>query len=238
MAASSGLAVNKSAFQTGVADGMGWSNGKFGLVSSGSARRRLAAKSSDGGEAHGSEEEDDASFEELLDTLATTGIAFSVIFALRIWILFHWSRRANKQYYNHSRRVSDSRFRLQLRKSWRVRSKECPVKFKPLPASFVLPNFEFLVVGLFSIGLVESSVAALASPVCGRSCSLLTTVILIVLGALTLLALVLVLRFHALFSRSSWCAPQSSNAPGASCTELLCAPTCREGRETCSRKVL
>jgi len=197
--------VNKSAFQTGVAEGMGWSNGKFGLVPSGSARRRLAAKSSDGGEAHTSTEDDsEEDFEELLDTLATTGIAFSVIFALRIWILFHWSRRANKQYYNHSRRVSDSRFRLQLRKSRHVRRKERPVKFKPLPASFVFPNFEFLVVGLFSIGLVESSVAALASPVCGRSCSLLTTVILIVLGALTLLALVLVLRFHALFSRSSW----------------------------------
>ena len=188
--------MNQSAMQTGVADGLGWANGKFKLVgkrssraqrnASTSAGRRLAGKGTGG---DGEEEEEEADpFMELLDTITTTGIAAALLVTLRLGLHLYYSRYANAGYYRALRRVTDSSAstdsapsrrvpRLGVR---RVRSVEArlsrrrqgrdanerPPVFKPLPGAFVFPSIEFMFFGIFSLGLTESAVAALCSDTC------------------------------------------------------------------------
>jgi len=196
MSASSGLAMNQSAMQTGVADGLGWANGKFNLVKSSSRAQRNASTSAGGrlagkGTGGGGEEEDDDDedpFMELLDTMVTTGIAAALLVTLRLGLHLYYSRYANAGYYRALRRVTDSSAstdsapsrrvpRLGVR---RVRSVEArlshrrqrrdanerPPVFKPLPGAFVFPSIEFMFFGIFSLGLTESAVAALCSDTC------------------------------------------------------------------------
>jgi hypothetical protein len=204
MSASSGLAANKSEFQTGVADGLGWSNGKFGLVTNNAGRRLQASGGKGGGgDTSGGEGASEVDpFTELLDTLVTFGMFATCILALRIGVLLYWSQRANKAYYCDAKQESD----LPM-PSHKLR----PAAFRPLPASFVFPNIEFMFVGLLSIGLVETSVSSLSDNDCSSACSVVAISVLVALGVCTLTAFCLLLRFHLKFRAESWCVKRGSN---------------------------
>jgi hypothetical protein len=119
MSASSGLALNQSAMQTAVADGLGWANGKFGLIkkNGGVFGRRLAratGRGSSGAKGDGTEGGNiggtDEAFMELLDVVVSTLIMLFVLLALRVCILVYWSRHANAKYYQQSKRTRPEPF--------------------------------------------------------------------------------------------------------------------------------
>lgn len=208
MSVSGGIAVNKSDFQTGVADGLGWATGKFGLAGGG-AGRRLAQKSH-GGVEEGEENECEEGCAEMLDTLITAGFAACAIVFMRLVVLYLWTRRINARYYEEQMEdpkevkaevedVDDAKKTLERRRRKRA-------TFSPLPGTFVFPNLEFLTMGVFSVGLAESAVSVLAQGEenCGSTCWWTALIIMICIGLFALTGFLMLLRFYLIFSAQCW----------------------------------
>ena len=87
--ASEGLQIEKSALQDGVAGGLGWASGDFGLIGGGEgSRRRL-----DGNTAP------PTYLYKLYNQLLTTLIAVSAVVLMEALAVVYWRHRANRHYY-------------------------------------------------------------------------------------------------------------------------------------------
>jgi len=190
--------------------------------SSSGARRLAASQKSDSDSSDSSEETLPTPYEEMLDTLSTIGLGAFVLVVARVCIIAYWKRRANVKYYRERARerapeedhavrseglevgtkISRTQ-RLALRKV-KKHGEAKPEAFRPLPAAFIFPNLESMAFGLFSLGITESSVAALSSDSCNTSCVWLATLALVVVALFTLTAFALILRFHVYFSEQCW----------------------------------
>jgi len=149
MSASSGLAVNKSALQSGVSGGLGWSTGQLGLVTPdmlanagflvpSSASRRLTSASEI---AMAMEMAVDHPCVALLDTLSTYLIASIILAVVRAVTLFLWYCVFNKRYYREKAQPLENaasedvpRHRAALHSKKKMRR---PARFRPYPGSLV-----------------------------------------------------------------------------------------------------
>jgi len=227
LSVSSGLAANQSMMQEGVAEGLGWITGRFGIVSgSGSSSRRLSVASTEargggggkgkGGDQQQRQQEQDAgptNYEQLLDTLIAGMLVLVALAAFRVAILVYWNRFANVQYYieqNEGVRfetpspTKGGGSHRDLQKQNQEQKKRRPATFLALPAALVFPNLEFAIFGLFSISVNEAAVAALCDESCGHACSVLASLVLFETTQVMVLAFVLILRFQLRYRSSSW----------------------------------
>jgi len=154
-------------------------------------------------------------FAELLDVLAFVGLIMALLAVLRLAILVYWTRFANTRYYREARQKkfeeSQSphghpvhRARLTIRKKNRREKRRPPATFKGLPASLVFPSMEFLVFGIFSAGLTETSVAALCDESCENECVWAAILTLAVMGSALIAGAAQVTHFYLRHCRASW----------------------------------
>ena len=207
---SAGLASNKSTFQTGVADGMGWASGKFGLLGSpppspsasttdpsiqNATGRRL--QRSKGGQ---TDEDEVGSLEALNEQLLTLGIIVSFVLTLQLLLQVVWKHWKNRKYYA---------FLEASRASTRVivlpKGKVAQPPFAPIPGVFVHPNILSMALGIFVTGLAESSAEVLADNEleCGMQCRWPALVVLIGVALFLTSAFTQLFHFYRHFARSA-----------------------------------
>jgi len=157
------------------------------------------------------EETEITPFDKMLDTLVTTMMCVAFVIILRIAVVLNWKYRANVKFYKEQACKSSRTAPEHPTNLAKKRKKEKPVTFSPLPDALVFPSIEFLVFGIFTIGLTEAAVAALVDSrypeqsTCQLGCIWVAVMILVIEGLLTVLAFTLLIRFHRFHLKSVWC---------------------------------
>ena len=213
---SAGLASNKSTFQTGVADGMGWASGKFGLLGSPppspsasttdpsiqNATGRRLQKSKGGQSDEGSQRDEDeaGSLEALNEQLLTLGIIVSFVLTLQLLLQVVWTHWKNRKYYAFLEASRASTRAIVL-----LKGKVAQPPFAPIPGVFVHPNLLSMALGIFVTGLAESSAGVLADNEleCGMQCRWPALVVLIGVALFLTSAFTQLFHFYRHFARSA-----------------------------------
>jgi len=159
-------------------------------------RRRLAdGGGGEGGSAIECGEDAPDTLAALIDNLVTFVMAMSLVTSIQVGAQIYWKKRMNKKYYEEKMNEPD-KFAM---------GKASP--FKPLPAVFVFPSMQNLVMSIFITGLVGKSIELLldTSITCTiAECRWPGLVILAVVGLFFLSGFVTLLHFWRYYSADSW----------------------------------
>lgn len=160
-----GLVVPKSDIQTGVADGLGWTGGDWGLITdppTDQTGRRLQGV-----------ETRPKALTALYSKLTSIGIAMGICVLLQTLVHLHWKHRGNRAYYARRKLVRDVHAAEGLAKAGTD-----SVAYKKYPIVFVFPSVFLIVFKLFVTGLTNESVTLLVTAECNVACKGLASVTL------------------------------------------------------------
>ena len=205
--ASSGLAVNISNVQTGVAEGMPWILGDFNMsfwrasqnvtATTTASRRRLMIGQDENQTLLPEGDDADAQREalnELMSTLSTFAIVVGSILALTFSIQHVWRHRMNRRYYAEGRLSKKER-----------RSLTRHARFRSLPAIFVFPGILMLSINFFTTGLIDRSIRLILAPgECGAECIWPAVAVLVLVGSYMIFIMVLLLHFNRYHRAVLW----------------------------------
>ena len=213
--ASSGLAVNMSSVQTGVADSMPWILGDFNMsfftayqnatttATTTASRRRLMIGQDENQTSAQNQtlllEGDDAdaqleALNELLSTLSTFAIVVGSILAVTFSVQLCWRHRVNRRYYAEGRLSKKDR-----------RSLTKHARFRSLPAIFVFPGILMLSINFFTTGLIDRSIHLILAPgECGAECIWPAVAVLILVASYMIFIMVLLLHFNRYHRAVLW----------------------------------
>ena len=223
---SNGIAVPKSEVQSGVADGLGWAGGNFGLVGDPAA--------SDGRRLFAEELTRPKQLTDLLSSMLSLGIAFAICIPLQLLVFFWWKLKANKTFYElkklekkEEEQASSSRLskvasvklpkmakmstfrktRKRTTSATSVRSVDgkSKIAFKKFPILFVYPSLFLIVYKLFVSGLVKNSATLLALPNgCDAACKTVASLNLAVAAFYVGLGWFVQIDFNRRFRKRQW----------------------------------
>ena len=231
--ASSGLAVEKSELQTGVAGGMGWASGDFGIGAEDSPQgrrlwetpmfwwndeggRQLQDSNSTAPSAPPPPDPQRDSLKALKSKLTTFYMVVGAIAGIMILGFLYYRFRANARYYKEVGLKEKERRRLyenDKKKKGRdgVYRLVVPPKaeFKSFPGALVFPGILMLGVNFFLNGLIEPSIMLASFPpdqdMCGSACMVPAVIVLTLMFLYVLLTFVLLLSFHRSgFRAATW----------------------------------
>ena len=175
----SGLAVEQSGMQQGVADSLSWASGDVPFLSSPPHRRlqMLANATLSDGSARPAE------LTSLLNLLITASIGLFISLMIELFLVFLWRCCLNRRYY----REQDS-----------PTTDKQPAKFFPFPKSLMWPTPLFFAFFACATGLTRASTLLLAAnpPNCGSVCHLLPIIVLAVLVSIIVLILLHLASFY------------------------------------------
>jgi hypothetical protein len=103
LSVSSSLALNKSALQTGVANGLSWTTGQLGIAGAASqSRRHRQLQTTSSKESQTTSSMEPSAADELLDALISAGLVAAAVLAFHAAVLHLWARYINARYYREA----------------------------------------------------------------------------------------------------------------------------------------
>ena len=214
-AASDGLAIPMGGVDRGVAGGMAWTSGDFGLFAPSARRLSEASNSSES-----APPPHPAAYNSLVERLIMLGITLGVVLLIWACIIWNWKVRINRTFYGElaaEEKTSSTPLKgiSRLRRSIHVprlrrsasgaASTQGGTIFKRLPGVFVFPMLPLLCCKLFVTGLAKNAIGlAVDGDTCVGSCRAIAVAVTVGVAGFALWGWLVLLQFTRTFRTASW----------------------------------